>query len=133
MVMLLLETIGTAYTLIDLHSVSAYGLVVQWSQCLLCFSFWAAVVITKHLTRIHKHVKAKLQDEFVHLGSEFHMECRPTPDTSNPNVGTQEGKQVGYQAARSVLDVQAEVEKQALLEKRARHDRAKRGDGGAGG
>ena len=97
-----------AYTLINLHSVSAL-----WSGSTMVTMFVVFLILgccckNKALARIHKHVKAKLKDEFVHLGSEFHVEYRPAPDTSNPNVRTQEGKQVGYQAARSVLDVQAE-------------------------
>ena len=116
------ETIGMAFTLIDLHSVSAL-----WSGSTMVVVFVVFLILgccckNKALKQIHSHVKAKLQQEFVQIGSEFHVKCRLVPDTSNTNVGAQ----VGYQAASSVLGIQAEVKRRALLEKRARRDRARR-------
>ena len=119
------EMIGMAYTLIDLHSVSALWSGSTMVLVFVVFLIQGCCCKNKALKRIHSHVKAKLKDEFVQIGSEFAVSCRLAPDTSNTTVGAQEGDQVGYQAATSVLGIQAAVERQALLERKARRDRAR--------
>ena len=117
-----IQTIGTAYTLIDLHSVFAL-----WSGSTMLIVFVVFLVTgccckNKALKKIHGHMREKLKSEFVMLGNEFAVHCRPA-DTSNAHDGVQEGARVGYQAASSVLGVQAAVTRQGLQDKKARRDR----------
>ena len=119
-----IQTIGTAYTLIDLHSVTAL-----WSGSTMVIVFVVFLVTgccckNKALKKIHGHMREKLKNEFVMLGNEFAVHCRPA-DTSNAHDRVQEGARVGHQAASSVLGVEAAVTRQGLLDKKARRDRVK--------
>ena len=112
------QTIGNAYTLVDLHSVSALWSGSTVLTMVVIFSLVACCCKNKALARIHNHVKEKFKDEFVHLNSEFRVECRPDP--SNPTLVKQEAKQVGFKPARSVMDIKAKAEERALVETKVR-------------
>ena len=75
------QTIGNAYTLVDLHSVSALWSGSTVLTTVVIFSLVACCCRNKALARIHNHLKEKLKDEFIHLNSEFRVECRPDPST----------------------------------------------------
>ena len=119
-----INTIGTAYTLIDLHSVSAL-----WSGSTMVIVFVILLVMgccckNKALKKIHGHMSQKLKDEFVSLSNEIADTYRRV-DTSKPHDRVQEGARVGLTAACSVLGVESAVSRQGQLDKQARRDRVK--------
>ena len=113
-----IQTIGTAYTLIDLHSLSAL-----WSGSVILL-VTGCCCKNKALKKIHGHMSQKLKDEFVSLSNEIADTYRRV-DTSKPHDRVQEGARVGLQAACSVLGVESAVSRQGQLDKQARRDRMK--------
>ena len=116
------NTIGTAYTLIDLHSVSAL-----WSGRTMVIVFVILLVTgccckNKALKTVHSHMSKKLKDEFISLSSEI-ADTYKSIDSSKTHDKVQGVARVGVTAACSVLGVESAVSRQGQQDKQARRDR----------
>ena len=116
------NTIGTVYTLIDLHSVSALWSGSTMVMVIVIFLVTGCCCKNKALKTVHSHMSQKLKDEFISLSSEI-QETYKKLDSSKAHDKVQEVARVGVTAACSVLGVQSAVSRQEQLEKQARRDR----------
>ena len=115
------NTIGTAYTLIDLHSVSALWSGSTMVMVIVIFLVTGCCCKNKALKTVHSHMSKKLKDEFTALSSEI-QETYKRLDSSKAHDKVQEMARVGVSA---VLGVESAVSRQEQLEKQARRDRTR--------
>ena len=116
------NTIGTAYTLIDLHSVSALWSGSTMVMVIVIFLVTGCCCKNKALKTVHTHMSQKLKDEFISLSNEI-QDTYKKVDSSKTHDRVQEVARVGVTAACSVLGVESAVSRQGQQDKQARRDR----------
>ena len=115
------NTIDTAYTLIDLHSVSALWSGSTMVMVVVIFLVTGCCCKNKALQTVHSHMSKKIKDEFNTLSSEI-QETYKRLDSSKTHDKVQEVARVGVSA---VLGLESAVSRQEQLESQARWDRTR--------
>ena len=110
------NTIGTAYTLIDLHSVSALWSGSTMVMVIVIFLVTGCCCKNKALKTVHSHMSMKLKDEFTAL-----LETYKRHDSSK-NDKVQEIARVGVSA---VLGLESAASRQEQLERRTQRERTR--------
>ena len=114
------NTIGNAYTLIDLHSINAL-----WSGSTLVIVFVGLLVTgccckNKALKSVHSHLSVKLKDEFTALLSDCDSSKLDRKQESTPRQGQLESR---AQRERARLDMEALDAEEARLERQEVYQR----------
>ena len=114
------NTIGTAYTLIDLHSVSALWSGSTMVMVIVIFLVTGCCCKNKALKTVHSHMSKKLKDEFTALSSEIQETYKRLDSSKHDKV--QEIARVGVSA---VLGLESAASRQEQLERRTQRERTR--------